>query len=199
MQLRQPEPFGVLDHHDACLRHVDADLDHRRRHQDARRAVGEPRHRPILVGAAHLAVHQRDRIAEALAQHRIAFLGGGEVGGFGFLDQRADPIDAPAVVERAADRVDHFAKAARAAACGCRSSAGRPAFRAAPTRPCRRNRSAPACAGSASRSAPEDRPPRLCAPAPAADARRSGAARRRRPAPDRGTPRRLETARGCRR
>ena len=39
MQLRQPEAFGVLDHHDACFRHVDADLDHRRRYQDAGRAV----------------------------------------------------------------------------------------------------------------------------------------------------------------
>ena len=43
-----------------------------------------------------------------LLQRLVALLGGGEVDGFGFLDQRADPIDPAAVVERALDRVDHF-------------------------------------------------------------------------------------------
>ena len=33
MQLRQTEAFGVLDHHHRGRRHIDADLDHRRRHQ----------------------------------------------------------------------------------------------------------------------------------------------------------------------
>ena len=35
-------------------------------------------------------------------------LGGGEVDAFGFLDQRADPIDAAAFVERARHGFDHF-------------------------------------------------------------------------------------------
>ena len=43
-------------------------------------------------------------------QSLIAILGGGEVDAFGFLDQRADPIDAAAVVERARDRIDDFAE-----------------------------------------------------------------------------------------
>ena len=29
MKLRQAEPLGVLDHHHACLGHIDADFDHR--------------------------------------------------------------------------------------------------------------------------------------------------------------------------
>ena len=42
---------------------------------------------------------------------RKALLGGGEIAGFGFLDQRADPIDAAALVDRAADRIDHLVEA----------------------------------------------------------------------------------------
>ena len=45
-----------------------------------------------------------------LLQSLVALLGGGEIDAFGFLDQRTDPIDAAAVVERALDRVDHFAE-----------------------------------------------------------------------------------------
>jgi hypothetical protein len=41
----------------------------------------------------------------------VAFLGGGEVGALGFLDQRADPIDAAAFVERAGDRILDFGMA----------------------------------------------------------------------------------------
>ena len=70
-----------------------------------RLARGETLHGAILVGALHAAVHQIDRGAEALLQRGEALLGGGEIDGFGFLDQRADPIDALALVERAADRV----------------------------------------------------------------------------------------------
>ncbi len=41
-------------------------------------------------------------------QGLVAFLGGGEIDAFGFLDQRAHPIDAPAFVERARHRLDHL-------------------------------------------------------------------------------------------
>ena len=66
MQLREAEAFGVLDHHDARLRYVDADLDHRRRYQKPGLARGEARHGAVVVGAAHVAVHQVDGVAEAL-------------------------------------------------------------------------------------------------------------------------------------
>ena len=90
------------------LRHIDADFDHRGRHQKPRLARGETLHGAVLVGAAHAAVDQIDRGAEAFLQRRIALLGGGEIDGFGFLDQRADPIGAAAFVERAGDRVLDF-------------------------------------------------------------------------------------------
>ena len=58
MKLRQAEALGMLDHHHACFRHVDADLDHRGRDQKPRLALGEARHGAILVGAAHAAVDE---------------------------------------------------------------------------------------------------------------------------------------------
>ena len=69
----------------------------------------------------HLAVHQTDAVAEAFLQ---AFEALGRIGevldafGFGFLDQRADPVDTFAGIERAADAVDHFAEAARGQCAG---------------------------------------------------------------------------------
>jgi hypothetical protein len=110
MELRQPEAFGVLNDHDACFRYIDADLDHRGCNQNAGRAFGKARHRPVLFGAAHAAVDQCDRVTETLAQRLIAFLGGGKVDAFGFPDQRTDPINPAAVVEGTFDCIDHFAE-----------------------------------------------------------------------------------------
>ncbi len=45
-----------------------------------------------------------------LRQIFVTVLGGGDIDRFGLLDQRADPIDAPAGFERALDRVDDFGK-----------------------------------------------------------------------------------------
>ena len=116
MELREAEALGVLDHHDGRGRHVDADLDHRGRDQElasapsAKRAMAR-----VLLGALHPAVHQLDLAAEALLQLGEALLGGGEIAGLGFLDQRADPVDALALVERAADCRRPPRRAARAA------------------------------------------------------------------------------------
>ncbi len=115
MQLGEPEALGVLDHHHGRLRHVDADLDHRGGDQELRLAGGEALHGAVLVGALHAAVHQIDLRAEPLLERGIAFFGGGEIAVLRFLDQRADPVDAAAFVERASDRVDHLAAAATAA------------------------------------------------------------------------------------
>ena len=52
--------------------------------------------------------------AQRLAQHRGAFLGGGQVDLFGFLHQRADPIGALAAVQRGAQMGDQFVQPRRA-------------------------------------------------------------------------------------
>ena len=58
VQLRDPEPFGVLDEHHGRVGHVDADLDHGRRDEHLGLAGDEARHRALLVGGRHLAVQQ---------------------------------------------------------------------------------------------------------------------------------------------
>ncbi len=112
MELRQPETLGVLDHHHARFRHIDADLDHGGGDQEPGPPGGEPLHGTILLRAAHPAVDQTDGRAEALLQILEAVLGGGEIDGFGFLDQRTDPINPPALVERARHATDDFVEAA---------------------------------------------------------------------------------------
>ena len=104
MQLRQPETFRVLDDHDGCFRHVDADFDHRGGDQELCLTGGKALHRSVLVGAFHPPVHQIDACPEGFAQLGKTRLGGSEIDLFRLVDQRADPIDALAFVERAADR-----------------------------------------------------------------------------------------------
>src|SRR5450759_786679 len=101
MQLREPEAFGMLDHHDCGFRHINADLDYRGGDQKLRLARREARHGGIFFCALHAAMHQIDFFAETFAQFLEAFLRGGEIDLFGFLDQRADPIGALARVQRA--------------------------------------------------------------------------------------------------
>ena len=114
----------------------------------AKRAIAASFSAPFM-----LAVHEADRVAETLlaaSAKRSSAAARSIV--FGFLDQRADPVDPLAVVERAADRVDHFVEPLERHGAGVdRLAAGRLLAQLA-RRPCRRNRSAPACAGSASRS-----------------------------------------------
>ena len=142
VQLRQPEALGVLDHHHGRLRHVDADLDHRGGDQEPRLAGREARHgaRPCRrpsCGRARGRPRRRSArcsVGEALlapAARSIVF---------GFLDQRADPVDPPALVERAADRVDHLVEPVERQRAGVdRLAAGRLLAQLA-RRPCRRNR-----------------------------------------------------------
>ena len=76
-----------------------------------RRAGGKSLHRRVFLGAFHAAVHQIDAGAEFLTQLLVAFLRRGKVDLLGFIDQRADPVDALALVERAADRLLDLADA----------------------------------------------------------------------------------------
>ena len=63
----------MLDHHHRRRRHVDADLDHRRRHQDLRAAGGEIGHRLVLLApsSSGRARGRRDR-RSAAADARVA-------------------------------------------------------------------------------------------------------------------------------
>ena len=50
VELGEPQAFGVVDDHQGCVRHVDAHLDDRGRHQDIDLAGLEVRHDGVLLG-----------------------------------------------------------------------------------------------------------------------------------------------------
>ena len=68
----------------------------------------EPRHRGVLVGGGHLAVHQPDPVPQGRAQDAEPLLGAGIVHHLGFLDQRADPIGLPPLGHRLAQMLHHL-------------------------------------------------------------------------------------------
>ena len=113
--MRKSKALGVLDHHDGGGGHIDADLDHRRRHQKPDLAGGELGHHAILLGAFHLAVHESDLVAKTFLQTFETLGGVGEMIGtlrLGFLNQRTNPVDQLARGKRAADRLHDFVDAA---------------------------------------------------------------------------------------
>ena len=60
MQLRKPEAFGMLDHHDAGVGDVDAHFDDRGGDQDLDFVVGKIRHHLVFGSRRHRAMQQAD-------------------------------------------------------------------------------------------------------------------------------------------
>ena len=199
VQLRQPEAFGMLDHHHRRRRHIDADLDHRRRHQQpasARRRTPPASRRAPPRPAGHAPAPPRRRTARAARRTAPRPRPGPAPRSpppAGTPNRPARPRPACAPPHPA-----HPAASPASATSAHRLPPGRLLGQAADT-PSRPTASAAACAGSASRSSPARRSARPCRPAAAAGRRRTGAARRSPPAPDRDTPRSPGTARACRR
>src|SRR5262249_30236997 len=108
VELCQSEALGVLDDHHCGFWHVDTNLYDRRGHEEARLARGETLHGTVLLVSFHAAMYEINHGAEALLKRGEAFFGGGQIGTFGDLYQWTDPIDAPALGERATDRADNF-------------------------------------------------------------------------------------------
>ena len=79
VQLRQAEALGVLDDHHARVRHVDADLDDRRRHEDLQLAARRtPSSRDPCASGLHPAVQQPDAVLRKhLLRQVIGHLGRG--------------------------------------------------------------------------------------------------------------------------
>ena len=109
MKLCEAESLGMFDDDDACLRHIDADLDNSGRHKQLRSAVTKPLHRRIAVCRLHLAMRQcHFDIGKGTGQRDLPVLGGGHIDLFRFLDQRTDPVGTFASRQRSAKPVDHI-------------------------------------------------------------------------------------------
>ncbi len=108
MQLRQTEALGMLDDHDGGVGDIDPDLDHRGRDQHGDLAGGERVHHTVLLFGRQFAVDQADLVAEPRLQFHKALLGGGDIEDFRFRDERADPIDLRAALDRTAGPLDHL-------------------------------------------------------------------------------------------
>ncbi len=61
MQLGQPEPLGMVDHHDGGVGNIDADLDHGSGHEHRDLAFAEALHHPVPLIRLEPAVDQRHR------------------------------------------------------------------------------------------------------------------------------------------
>ena len=71
MELREAEAIGIDDHHDRCIRNVDADFDDRGAHEDVDRATLEAIHRLFFFRRAHSAVHHGDAAIRKAALDRF--------------------------------------------------------------------------------------------------------------------------------
>ncbi len=80
VQLRQAEALGVFDDHQAGIGHIDADFDHRGRHQHVDFVGDEGRHHRGFFAGLEPAVHQADaQLGQFGSEPRIGFLRGLEL------------------------------------------------------------------------------------------------------------------------
>ncbi len=106
VKLRQAEAFGMLDDDDRGIGNVDADLDHGGGDDDPRRARLEVGHHAVLLLGVHPSMNEADPVAEELAQHLGALFGRRQFALVAFLDQRADPVELVAFLDRLAGTRD---------------------------------------------------------------------------------------------
>src|SRR6478672_11033302 len=75
VELREAEPVGLLNDHDRRVRHVDADLDHRRRDEHVELACLEPRHQLPPVARSQAPVKKTDSVVPQLPPPQALRLG----------------------------------------------------------------------------------------------------------------------------
>src|SRR5215470_6564112 len=107
MQLRQAEALCVFDQHDRGVRHVYADLDHGRRHQNLNLIRAECPHYAFFLGGLHLSVQQADvEFREDLLAQVLVHLGRvPQIELFGLLDDRIDDVNLAALFDLVADEL----------------------------------------------------------------------------------------------
>ena len=155
VQLGEAEALGMLDHHDRRVRHVDADLDHRRRHQRSIAGAGECGHRPGPCRRPSCGRGPARPGPAAIGSSAAAALLARRRGRCPRIPRPAGRSSRPSRLRRGRGRPRRPPRrGGRAAWCGCRSAGGRAAFRSAARCRDRHRRSSSGCAGSASRSSP---------------------------------------------
>ncbi len=113
VQLRQPEPFRILDDHQAGVGHIHPHLDDGGSDQQLQYACLELLHHPLFLDRTHPAVHQPD----VQTGQQVLQLGGGILGSLALqhlrlLDQGADPVGLLALGAGELDPLDHVAATA---------------------------------------------------------------------------------------
>src|SRR5262249_22626661 len=107
MQLRQAEALGVFDQHDRGVRHVHADLDNSRRHQNLNLIRAECLHYALFLGGLHLSMQQADvEFREDFLAQVLVHLGRvPQIELFGLLDDRIDDVSLAALFDLVADEL----------------------------------------------------------------------------------------------
>ena len=105
VELREAEAVGLLDDHDRRVRDVDADLDHRRRHEDVELAALELVHQRAPLGGPQPSVERADAVAAELRAPQALglLLGCARLDGLRLRDERADDVGLAPVVQVAAE------------------------------------------------------------------------------------------------
>ena len=109
MQLREPEALRVLDQHDGCIRHIDADFDHRRADERARFAAAEALHDRLLLRRRNAPVQQlATKRTQPLAPTLELRGGRFDVELLALVDQRIDHVSLSSCLQLSAHERQHF-------------------------------------------------------------------------------------------
>src|SRR5688572_25650321 len=96
VQLGQPEPLGMLDHHHRGVGYVDSHLDDRGRHQHLHHPGAEPLHYPVALLGPEPAMHQAHRQVGPALPKGLGHGGrGAEIGLLGLVDDRQHHVSLP--------------------------------------------------------------------------------------------------------
>ena len=107
MKLREAEALGILNDHDARVRHVYPHLDDCRRHENVELARVEVRHDGFLLLAPELAVHKAAShfTKHARTEFCVDLLRRRQIERFALLDERTDDVGLPALFNLLAHEV----------------------------------------------------------------------------------------------
>ena len=109
MQLAQAKTFGMLNHHQAGVGHINADFNDRGADQNAHQAFIEQCHHGLFLKGRHAGMQQANpHIWQGNAECFMRFSRVGQVQHFAGFNQRADPVDLPPSRHLRTDALNYF-------------------------------------------------------------------------------------------